>query len=72
MARPCMCGYRPPPDAHDSRTIRQVSHVEIGPLKGNKGNQNYEFSPGPAIDQYHAVTIWWRQSSVNFITDPLR
>jgi len=40
--------------------------VDLGDLKGNVGDQNYEIDPGVAIDEYTTVFIWCVRFSVAF------
>src|SRR6476620_9349768 len=35
----------PAPDVQDNSTIKSVGFVELGPMKGNIGDQNYEIPP---------------------------
>lgn len=41
-------------------------YVNLGRLKGNVGNQNYELSGDVNIDEYEGVVIWCRAFSVLF------
>jgi hypothetical protein len=45
--------------------------VELGALKGNQGDQNYDVPESVDLGKYRAVTIWCRRFSVNFATAPL-
>jgi hypothetical protein len=58
-------------DATDNETVTKAGYLEIAPLKGNIGDQNYELSSGVDLTRYHAVTIWCKRFSVNFATAPL-
>jgi electron transfer DM13 len=58
-------------DAKDSETVKKAGFVEVGPLKGNIGDQNYELSSDLDLAKYRAVTIWCKRFSVNFATAPL-
>jgi hypothetical protein len=58
-------------DATDNDTVKKAGFVEIAPLKGNIGDQNYELPSGLDLAKYHAVTIWCKRFSVNFATAPL-
>lgn len=58
-------------DASDSETVRRSGFVEVGALKGNIGDQNYEISPDLDLNKYRAVTIWCKRFGVNFATAPL-
>jgi len=58
-------------DASDSDTVIKAGFVELGALKGNIGNQNYELPSNLDLAKYRAVTIWCKRFSVNFATAPL-
>jgi hypothetical protein len=44
---------------------------DLGALKGNKGNQQYELPRGLDLRHYSTVVIWCRAFSVNFARAPL-
>jgi hypothetical protein len=58
-------------DANDSASIRQTKSIELGSLKGNIGEQNYDLPATIDLDQFRAVTIWCHRFNVNFATAPL-
>ena len=58
-------------DARDSDTVKTAGYVEVGTLKGNIGDQNYEVPSEVDLNKYRAVTIWCKRFSVNFATAPL-
>jgi hypothetical protein len=58
-------------DATDNATVTKDGFVELGALKGNQGDQNYEIPAGLDLAKYHAVTIWCHRFNVNFATAPL-
>jgi hypothetical protein len=58
-------------DAADNETVTKAGFVELGKLKGNEGDQNYDVPADLDLDKYRAVTIWCRRFSVNFATAPL-
>jgi hypothetical protein len=58
-------------DATDDATVKQAGFVELGKLKGNQGDQNYDIPADLELDKYRAVTIWCRRFGVNFGTAPL-
>ena len=41
-------------------------YIDLGSLKGNKGNQNYELSANIDISSYNSVVIWCKQFGVLF------
>ena len=45
--------------------------IELGRLKADRGNQNYEVPPGADTDDARSVVIWCRQFAVLFATAPL-
>ena len=58
-------------DASDSDTVKKAGFLELGSLKGNIGDQNYELPADLDLAKYRAVTIWCKRFSVNFGTAPL-
>jgi hypothetical protein len=58
-------------DAGDSDTVKKAGFIELGSLKGNIGDQNYEVPADLDLAKYRAVTIWCKRFSVNFGTAPL-
>jgi hypothetical protein len=59
------------PDAKDNETVTQAGFVDLGAMKGNRGDQNYEVPTNIDLSQYQSVTIWCRRFGVNFATAPL-
>ncbi len=58
-------------DAKDNETVTKAGFVDIGSLKGNIGDQNYDLPADTDLSKYRAVTIWCKRFSVNFGTAPL-
>ena len=58
-------------DANDNDTVTNAGYIELGSLKGNVGDQNYEIPSDTALADYHSVTIWCKRFGVNFGTAPL-
>jgi Electron transfer DM13 len=58
-------------DAKDNDTVTKSGFVDIGSLKGNIGDQNYDLPASTDLAKYRAVTIWCKRFSVNFGTAPL-
>lgn len=46
-------------------------YVELGPLKGNIGNQNYEVPNSVNISRYESAVVWCKRFSVGFAAAPL-
>ena len=59
------------PDAKDSETVKKAGFIELGTLKGNIGDQNYDVPANADLAKYRAVTIWCARFAVNFGTAPL-
>ena len=58
-------------DAKDNETVKTAGFVELGSLKGNIGDQNYDVPANVDLTKYRAVTIWCARFGVNFGTAPL-
>jgi hypothetical protein len=59
------------PDAKDDDTVKNAGFVDLGPMKGNIGDQNYDVPANVDLAKYRAATIWCARFSVNFGTAPL-
>ena len=59
-------------DAKDNDTVKNAGFIEISPLKGNVGDQNYDLPAEADLSKYRAVTIWCKRFGVNFGTAPLK
>ena len=59
------------PDAKDDETVKNAAFVDLGILKGNIGDQNYDVPDSVDLGKYRAVTIWSKRFNVNFGTAPL-
>jgi len=58
-------------DAKDNDTVTKAGFIDVGSLKGNIGDQNYDLPANADLSKYRAVTIWCKRFSVNFGTAPL-
>jgi hypothetical protein len=58
-------------DAKDNATVRRAEFIDLGPIKGNVGDQNYKFGPELDLSKYRAVSVWCKRFSLNFGTAPL-
>jgi hypothetical protein len=59
------------PDVTDDATVAKAGFVELGMLKGNIGDQNYDVPDSVDLEKYRAATIWCKRFQVNFGTAPL-
>ncbi len=58
-------------DVKDNETVTKAGFVNLGTMKGNIGDQNYDVPPDLDLTKYRAVTVWCRRFSVNFGSAPL-
>ena len=58
-------------DVPDDGTFKSSGRVELGVMKGNIGDQNYEIPASVDLANYRTVTVWCRRFSVNFGSAPL-
>lgn len=58
-------------DVKDSDMVTKAGFVDVGSLKGNIGDQNYDLPANTDLSKYRAVTIWCKRFGVNFGTAPL-
>ena len=58
-------------DVQSEDAAKQAGFVDLGALKGNIGDQNYDVPAGLDLNRYRAVSIWCRRFSVNFGAAPL-
>jgi len=61
-------------DAQDNEDFlkKGVERVDLGPLKGNEGDQNYTIPAGTDLAKFKAVSIFCERFDVNFGTAPLQ
>ncbi|HJS43989.1 MAG TPA: DM13 domain-containing protein, partial [Gemmatimonadales bacterium] len=53
-------------DVQEEDAAKRAGIVDLGALKGNIGDQNYDVPEGLDLSKYRAVSIWCRRFSVNF------
>ena len=58
-------------DVQDEAAAKKAGFVDLGALKGNIGDQNYDVPADLDLTRYRAVSIWCRRFSVNFGAAPL-
>jgi len=52
--------------AKDNDIVKQAGFIDLGSLKGNKGDQNYEVPENVDLSKYKSVSIWCARFGVNF------
>jgi pentapeptide MXKDX repeat protein len=58
--------------ADDANFLKtNIERVELGKLKGNEGDQNYEIPAGTDLTKFRAVSIYCERFDANFGTAPL-
>lgn len=57
------------PDAPEDEF--EADYLDLGRLKGNVGDQNYDVPPDADLSRYRSVAIWCDRFSVVFTTAPL-
>lgn len=55
-------------DAPDDDTVEDSEIIDLGSIKGNIGDQNYDLPDGVDLGKYQTVTIWCKRFGVNFGT----
>ena len=60
-------------DAQDNENFlnKNVEHVELGNLKGNEGDQNYDIPAGTDLSKFQTVSIYCERFNANFGAAPL-
>jgi Electron transfer DM13 len=59
-------------DAKDNAAVEQAGFIDLGPIKGNIGDQNYALGPEVDLAKYRTVSVWCKLFSVNFGAAPLK
>jgi hypothetical protein len=54
------------PEANDNETVLKAGFVDLGSLKGNVGDQNYDIPAEVDLVKYRSVAIWCARFNVNF------
>jgi hypothetical protein len=52
--------------ANDNATVKQAGFIDLGSLKGNRGDQNYDVPANTDLSKYKSVSIWCARFGVNF------
>ena len=48
------------------RVFDHSEHVDLGPLKGNQGSQNYPLPAGVDLSRYRSISVWCARFHVSF------
>lgn len=59
------------PDSKDNKTVTKAGFIDLGPMKGNIGDQNYDLPADADLSKYQSISIWCRRFGVNFGAAPL-
>ncbi|HLK15331.1 MAG TPA: DM13 domain-containing protein [Fimbriimonadaceae bacterium] len=59
-------------DASSDDTVRHSGFINLGKMKGNEGDQNYELPAGVDLSTYRSVSLWCQRFNVNFGACSLR
>ncbi len=51
--------------------IKEAGFIDLGSMKGNKGDQNYDIPAAADLNKFKNVAIWCARFGVNFATAPL-
>jgi hypothetical protein len=54
------------PDASKDFSLTAVKNVDLGDLKGNRGDQSYQFSADVDLQKFNTVTIYCERFHANF------
>jgi hypothetical protein len=54
-----------------SDAIKSAGFIDLGLMKGNKGDQNYDIPANADLSRFKHATIWCARFGVNFGTAPL-
>ena len=54
------------PDATKDDIIHHAGFINLGKMKGNEGDQNYELPNGIDLKTYRSVSLWCQRFNVNF------
>lgn len=50
----------------NNEDVKNHRYIELGKLKGNKGDQNYEIPDEIDVSTYGAVSVWCKRFNENF------
>ncbi len=53
-------------NALDDESVKNAEFIDLGSMKGNVGDQNFELPAGVDLEKFRTVTIWCKRFGVNF------
>ena len=56
----------------DNDAVQSGGYLDLGSIKGNRGDQNYDIPGDADLSQYHSVVIWCNRFGVNFGASTLK
>jgi len=59
------------PEAPDDESVKRAEVIDLGIMKGNIGDQNYDLPDDIDLKKFQTVTIWCQRFGVNFGSAPL-
>jgi predicted HD phosphohydrolase len=51
--------------------VAAADHLDLGGLKANHGNQNYEIHSARSLEKFRSVVVWCRRFDVVFGSAPI-
>ncbi|HEY3783372.1 MAG TPA: DM13 domain-containing protein [Fimbriimonadaceae bacterium] len=60
------------PDASNDDVVHHAGFINLGKMKGNEGDQNYELPAGTDLATYRSISLWCQRFNVNFGSCQLR
>ncbi len=60
------------PSASSDDVVHHAGFINLGKMKGNQGNQNYDLPPNIDLGTYRSVSLWCQRFNVNFGAASLR
>ncbi len=60
------------PDASSDDVVRHAGFINLGKMKGNQGDQNYDLPSNADLSMYRSVSLWCERFNVNFGACTLR
>jgi hypothetical protein len=58
-------------DAKDSDSVSAAAYIDLGPLKGNIGQQVYTLPTSFDPSKHRSLVVWCERFAVNFVTAPI-